>query len=204
MQGPYTIEALAGDALGLLDRLGLERVSVCGLSIGGAVATWIAANARDRVDRLVIASAGARFATPEMWVERAAAVRECGTEAVADAVLSRWFTPAFAAANPDVVAGLRATFCAVQREGYAGCCEALAEWDASPHLARIGAPTLVISGADDSVAPPDRGREIADGIAGSRFVVLDDCAHLSSVGQPEAFSAAVLEHLSARGSRTRA
>ncbi|MGH3141232.1 MAG: 3-oxoadipate enol-lactonase, partial [Gaiellales bacterium] len=90
------------------------------------------------------------------------------------------------------------------REGYAGCCEALAEWDASPHLDRIAAPTLVISGADDSVAPPDRGREIADGIAGSRFVILDDCAHLSSVGQPEAFSAAVLEHLSAPGSRTRA
>ena len=151
----------------------------------------------------MIASAGTRFATPEMWQERAAAVREGGTEAVADAVLSRWFTPAFAAARPDVVAGLRATFCAVQREGYAGCCEALAEWDASPHLDRIAAPTLVISGADDSVAPPDRGREIADGIAGSRFVVLDDCAHLSSVGQPEAFTAAVLEHLTAPGAQTR-
>ena len=202
-QGPYTIEELAGDALELLDGLGLERVSICGLSIGGAVATWIAANARERVDRLVIASAGTRFATPEMWQERAAAVREGGTEAVADAVLSRWFTPAFTAARPDVVAGLRATFCAVQREGYAGCCEALAEWDASPHLARIAAPTLVISGADDSVAPPDRGREIADGIAGSRFVALDDCAHLSSVGQPEAFTAAVLEHLTAPGAQTR-
>ena len=202
-QGPYTIEELAGDALELLDGLGLERVSICGLSIGGAVATWIAANARERVDRLVIASAGPRFATPEMWQERAAAVRDGGTEAVADAVLSRWFTPAFAAARPDVVTGLRATFCAVQREGYAGCCEALAEWDASPHLARIAAPTLVISGADDSVAPPDRGREIADGIAGSRFVVLDDCAHLSSVGQPEAFTAAVLEHLTAPGAQTR-
>ena len=53
--GPYTIEGSAGDALELLDRLGHERVSVCGLSIGGAVATWIAANAPDRVDRLVVA-----------------------------------------------------------------------------------------------------------------------------------------------------
>jgi 3-oxoadipate enol-lactonase len=194
-QGPYAIEELAGDALELLDRLGLERVSVCGLSIGGAVATWLAANARERVDRLVIAGAGTRFATPEMWRERAAAVRAGGTETVVDAVLGRWFTPAFAAARPEVVAGFRATFCAVQREGYAGCCEALAGWDASTHLARIAAPTLVISGSEDSVAPPEQGRAIAEGIAGARLVVLDDCAHLASAGQPQAFTAAVLEHL---------
>ena len=202
-EGPYTIESLAGDAVELLDRIGLERVSVCGLSMGGAVATWLAANAPDRVDRLVIASAGTRFATPEMWQERAAAVREGGTEAVVDAVLDRWFTPAFAQAHPDAVAGFRATFSAVQREGYAGCCEALAEWDASPYLAGIAAPTLVISGGDDSVAPPARGRAIADGIAGARFVVLDDCAHLSSAGQPEAFTAALVEHLTAPDARTR-
>ena len=193
--GPYTIEVLAGDAFELLDRLGLERVSVCGLSIGGAVATWIAANAGDRVDRLVIASAGARFATPETWVDRAATVRAEGTEAVVDGVLERWFTPAFAAAHPDVVARFRAAFCAVNREGYAGCCDALAEWDATPHLRRVFAPTLVISGADDTVAPPDRGQELADGIPNARLVVLEDCAHLASANQPNAFADAVLLHL---------
>jgi 3-oxoadipate enol-lactonase len=194
-QGPYTIAELAGDALELLDRLGLERVSVCGLSIGGAVATWIAANAPERVDRLVIASAGNRFATPEVWRERAAAVRAGGTEAVVDAVLGRWFTPAFAAAKPEVVAAFRAAFCAVHREGYAGCCEALEEWDASSHLGRIRAPALVLSGSEDSVAPPENGRAMADGIAGARFTVIEDAAHLASAGQPAAFTRAVLEHL---------
>ena len=194
-EGPYTIAELAGDALELLDRLGLERVSVCGLSIGGAVATWIAANAPERVDRLVIASAGNRFGTPEMWRERAAAVRAGGTEAVVDAVLDRWFTPAFAAARPDVVAAFRTAFRAVHREGYAGCCEALEEWDATAHLGRIRAPALVLSGSEDSVAPPENGRAMADGIAGARVVVLEDCAHLASAGQPAAFTRAVLEHL---------
>ena len=194
-QGPYTIAVLAGDAIELLDRLGLERVSVCGLSIGGAVATWIAANAPERVDRLVIASAGTRFGTPEMWRERAAAVRAGGTEVVVDAVVDRWFTPAFAAAKPDVVAGFRASFCAVHREGYAGCCEALEEWDASAHLGRIRAPTLVLSGSEDSVAPPENGRAMADAIAGARFTVIEDAAHLASAGQPAAFTRAVLDHL---------
>jgi len=183
------------EACDLNDRLGLERVSVCGLSIGGAVATWIAANAGDRVDRLVIGSAGPRFATPETWVDRAATVRAEGTEAVVDGVLERWFTPAFAAAHPDVVARFRAAFCAVNREGYAGCCDALAQWDATPHLRRVFAPTLVISGADDTVAPPDRGQELADGIPDARLVVLEDCAHLASANQPNAFADAVLLHL---------
>ena len=194
-QGPYTIEELACDALELLDRIGLERVSICGLSLGGAVATWLAANAPDRVDRLVIACAAARFGTPDGWHARAAAVRAGGTEAVVDGVLERWFTPAFAAANPGVVAGFRAAFCAVNREGYAGCCEALAAWDASAHLGRIRAPTLVLSGSEDSVAPPDRGRAVAEGIAGARFTLIEDAAHLASAGQPAAFTRAVLDHL---------
>ena len=194
-EGPYTIEELAGDALELVDGLGLERVSICGLSIGGAVATWIAANARERVDRLVIASAGTRFATPEMWQERAAAVREGGTEAVADAVLSRWFTPAFAAARPDVVAGLRATFCAVQREGYAGCCEALADLDLRDRLAAIGAPTLVVTGEGDPVAPPETGEQLAASISGARHVTVAGARHITNAEQPSTFSQHVLAHL---------
>lgn len=193
--GPYTIETLAEDAIELLDRLGLDRVSVCGLSIGGAVAMSLAADAPDRVDRLVVGSAGPRFATPDVWIDRAATVRARGTEAVVDGVLERWFTPGFAAAHPDVVARFRATFCAVSREGYAGCCDALAVWDATPQLGRILAPTLVIAASEDTVAPPERGREIAGGVADGRLVVLEDCAHLASANQPAAFADAVLAHL---------
>ena len=193
--GPYTIDDLASDAIELLDRVGLDRVGVCGLSIGGAVATWIAANAPERVERLVIASAGPRFATPETWVDRAVAVRARGTETVVDGVLERWFTPPFAAERPEVVAGFRSTFCQVNREGYAGCCDALAEWDATPHLGRIRARTLVVAGAEDTVAPPDRGRELADAVPDARLVVIDDCAYLASANRPAAFTDAVLAHL---------
>ena len=193
--GPYTIAELAGDALELLDRLGLERVSLCGLSIGGAVAMWIAANAPERVARLVVGSAGPRFATPDVWIQRAATVRAGGTEAVVDGVLAHWFTAAFAASHPEVVARFRETFCAVNREGYAGCCDALAVWDATPHLGRISAPTLVVSASEDTVAPPEHGRTIAESLADGRLVVLEDCAHLASANQPAAFADAVLAHL---------
>ena len=53
----------------------------------------------------------------------------------------------------------------------------------------------MLSGSEDTVAPPENGRAMADGIAGARVVVLEDCAHLASAGQPAAFTRAVLEHL---------
>ena len=162
-QGPYTIEELAGDALELLDRLGLERVSICGLSLGGAVATWLAANAADRVDRLVIACAAPRFAHAGRVASNGPRpFGPGGTEAVVDVVLGRWFTPGVrGGATPGSWPGFREAFCAVNREGYAGCCEALADWDATPHLRRILAPTLVLSavgGLGRSARPRPRDR----------------------------------------------
>ena len=193
--GPYTMADLAGDVIELADELGLERVSVCGLSIGGAVAMWLAANAPKRIDRLVLACTAPRFLTPEAWRERAALVREGGTEVVVDAVISRWFTPRLFDERPEVPAAFRATFCAVDREAYAGCCDALAQWDFSGELGRIAAPTLVVAAAGDTVAPPEQAEAIAAGIPDARLVVLDGAAHLAPAEQPEAFAAAVREHV---------
>jgi 3-oxoadipate enol-lactonase len=197
-RGPYTVAELGEDALELLDRLGLERVSVCGLSLGGAVAMWLGAHAPDRVDRLVVACAGTRFGTPDDWRDRAATVRAHGTEAVVDGVLGRWFTAGFAAKHPDVVARFREAFCAVNREGYAGCCDALAEWDFAGEVGRIRAATLVVSASEDVVAPPAQGQAVASAVPGARFVMLEGAAHLAAAEQPVQFAAAVAEHLDRR------
>ena len=91
--GPYSLELLGRDALGLLDELGIERASFCGVSLGGATGLWLAANAPERIDRLVVACSSARFGEPTGWHERAELARTEGMEAIADAVVSRWFTP---------------------------------------------------------------------------------------------------------------
>ena len=102
--GPYTIADLGLDVVALLDRLGLERVAYCGLSIGGMVGQWLAVNAPERIEALVLICTAARVPTPEGYLDRAAAVREAGTpEGVADAVIARWFTAPFAAAHPELV-----------------------------------------------------------------------------------------------------
>jgi 3-oxoadipate enol-lactonase len=193
--GPFSVEDLGRDFLQLVDELGIERVSFCGLSFGGATGMWLAAHAPERMERLVLACTSARFGEPEDWLERAARVREGGVEAVADSVLARWFTPRFAAEQLEVVARFRQLLLETPREGYAASCEAIAGWDFRDRLAAIRAPTLVVGAADDPATPPEHARLLADGIPGAKLVVLRDAAHLANVEQAEAFSALVTDHL---------
>ena len=194
--GPYSIDALGSDLLSLLDRLGIERASLCGLSIGGMISMWVAAHAPERVERLVLCCTSARLGPPSAWLERAAIVRADGVGAIADAVLGRWFTPAFAGAHPDVIERMRGILAATPREGYAGCCEAIAEMDLIPDLPSIAAPTLVIAGEQDPATPPEHGRRIADLIPGARFEVVSPAAHLATIERPDLTTAMILRFMS--------
>ncbi len=193
--GPYAIADLGSDLLGLLDRNGIERASLFGVSLGGMVSMWVAAHAPQRVDRLILCSTSALMGPPESWTERAALVRRDGTGAVADTVVARWFTRAFAAAEPDVAAAIRDQLAATPAEGYAGCCEAIREMDQRPDLPAISAPTLVIAAEGDPSTPPAHARTIAGLVPGARLELLDRGAHLVNVEAPDAVNPLVLAHL---------
>src|SRR5262249_19867649 len=114
-----SIAAFAASVAELLDGYGFERVSSVGLSLGGAVAMQPALDAPERIDRLVLCATAARLATAEVWEERAAVVRRDGVEAIADAVLGRWFTPAYRDAQR-----FRAVLVSAPSEGDRPRCEA--------------------------------------------------------------------------------
>jgi 3-oxoadipate enol-lactonase len=192
---PYTPDDFGGDVIELLDSLELERVSFCGLSMGGMVGMWIAANAPDRVDRLVLACTAAWFGPPETWTERAALVRSGGMESVVDSVLERWFSPGFRQERPAEVEEVRGFLLSTPPEGYAACCEAIGLWDFRPRLGEVRAPTLVLAGSADPATPPERAEEIAAGIPGARVRIFEGSAHLANIEQPEAFNDAILDHL---------
>ena len=75
--------------------------------------------------------------------------------------------------RPALVRAYREMMVSAAREGYAGCCEALADWDPGDELAAIRAPTLVLAGSEDPATPPAQGEAIARRIAGARLSVLD-------------------------------
>ena len=195
-EGPLAVGDIGASVLELLDDLAMPRVSFCGLSIGGMVGMWLAAEAPARIDRLVLACTVASFETPEVYAERAARVRAQGTHVTVDGARERWFTPAFrdTSAARAVLDQLRAT----SPVGYAACCEAAGAWDFRGRLPSITAPTLVLYGAEDPVTTPELLDVLVRGIPAAEAVSLPNAAHLANVEQPDAFSGAVLRHLEER------
>jgi 3-oxoadipate enol-lactonase len=195
--GPYTIAELGAGVLALLDSLGVERAGYCGISLGGMIGMWLAANAPGRITALGLVCTGAYLPPAGDWRQRAARVRAAGMASISAAVLSRWFTPAYAAAEPDVIAAFRAGLERTGPDGYAGCCEAIAAMDLRPDLAGITAPTLVIAGADDPATPPECGALIASRIDRARLEVIPGAAHLAAVSAADQVTAALANHLNA-------
>lgn len=205
--GPYRIEDLGSDLLGVLDAAGADRVHVVGLSLGGAVAMWLAATHPERVDRVVLAATKASWSPAGPWLERADLVRQEGTAVLVDALMQRWFTAPFVAGRPDLRVALSEMLASAQPEGYAACCEALAGTDLGSLLPSIQAPTLVLCGAEDPVVSLRDAVELCDAIPGSCMQALSPASHLLNIEQPDRFVGAVVDHLCAgaaeRGERTR-
>jgi 3-oxoadipate enol-lactonase len=194
--GPYAIADLGADVLALMDTLGLRRAAYCGLSIGGMVGQWLAINAPERITALIVLCTGAYLPPPDPGRQRAADVRAAGTpEVVADAVVGRWFTSAWAQAHPERVAAHRAMIAATDAEGYASCCEAIAAMDLRGGLGEITAPTLVIGGAQDPAIPVEHSRAIAQAVPGARLEVLDPGAHLASVERADIVTRLIADHI---------
>jgi 3-oxoadipate enol-lactonase len=111
--GPYTIAELGTDVLGMLSARGIVRAAFAGVSLGGMVGIWLAANAPERIASLtVVCSALVPLPSAQAWRDRVAIVRERGTGAIADMAVPRWFTPAFLSRAADEVADVTGMLCA--------------------------------------------------------------------------------------------
>lgn len=199
--GPYSIAQLGTDLVHLLDHLGIGRAHLCGLSMGGITAMWIALNHPGRVNRLVLSNTAAWIGPASNWTDRVQRVEREGMAAIAPAVVARWLTPPYAAAHPGQASALQQMLSATTAAGYIANCIAVRDSDLRGEVAAIKAPTLVIAGSGDLPTPPADGRFLAHAIAGSQYVELE-AAHLSNQEQPAAFNAAVLDFLAAPAGAT--
>jgi 3-oxoadipate enol-lactonase len=193
--GPYSTEELADDVVALADSLEIDRFAFVGLSFGGAIGQTLAVTHPDRLTALVLCCTGPVFGEPATWRERAAQVRAEGMGFLVEPTKGRWFTPGFLESHPKESGELLDMIATMNPVGYAACCDALAAYDITSRLGSITAPTRVIAGAQDPVSPPEVARTLVDGIPDADLVVLDDASHIANIAQPDAFDAAVLEHL---------
>ncbi len=188
--GPYTLAELASDLLALLDKLGVARVSLVGLSLGGMVGMWLAENAPSRLDRLVLCCTSASLGPAQMWQDRAHTARESGMDVLADAAVGRWVTPSYGD-----TAWLRNMVASQSPEGYASCCTAIETMSIADSLPTVTTPTLVIATEEDKATAPEHARRIAAAIPDARLAIVPGAAHLGNVERPAEFTALILSHL---------
>ena len=191
---PVTLDRLGRDVVGLLDALAIPRAHFCGISMGGMTGQWLGIHAPHRLDKLVLANTAARIGTSDGWNARAAQVRADGMGGVASGAAARWFTPAFIARAPHVAARMIARLREQDAEGYAACCDALADADLRAAARTIAVPTLVIAGAADPVTTVDDAEWLRDRIPGAKLVAIA-ASHLSSIEADTQFTHALAAFL---------
>ncbi|MHA6732091.1 3-oxoadipate enol-lactonase [Devosia sp. A369] len=190
--GDYALDDHVNDLAGLLDHLGLDRLALAGVSVGGLIAQGFALRHPERLSALVLCDTAPKVGDAAMWNARIAAVRAGGMAALVDAVMPRWFTDAYRQNRADDLAGWRNMFLRLPVDGYAGTCASLRDADLRDSIGAIATPTLVVVGDADLSTPPELVRDAAERIPGARFEIITGCGHLPSIEQPEILAASMM------------
>jgi len=201
--GSYTVADMADDVAGLMDGLGIERAHILGISMGGMIAQEFALRHPDRLDRLILTGTGAatgraRFDPIMAWdfVKQ----HDTGGQAFAAQQFIWLFSTDFLR-NHQVVDQTLALFAnnpnPFSLEAYARQAQAYLEHDSLDRLGDVKAPTLVISGEQDRLAPPWIGRELAEAIPGAKFHLVEGsgASHALILERPDDFNKIVMDFL---------
>jgi 3-oxoadipate enol-lactonase len=196
-----TMERIADDAVGVLDRLGVPSAVVAGLSMGGYAALSLARRHPDRIRALVLADTRSGADSPEAKAARATQaerVRREGARAIAEAVLPKLLGATSHRERPDLVARVRSLIEANPPRGIADALAGLAaRADSTPALREIRVPTLVVVGDEDAITPLAEAEALQRGIQGSRLAVVPRAGHLSNMENPAEFNRHVRSFLEA-------
>jgi pimeloyl-ACP methyl ester carboxylesterase len=176
------------------------RFALAGLSMGGYIAFAMMRLAPERIVKLALLDTSARADTPEQVPGRKTqiAMAQSGRYGeIPDLAIPRYLNEKHQrdARLTDIV---RQMIAATGPEAFARQLNAImSRPDSRPLLASIRCPTLVLVGDADVATPPELNKEIADGIPGAKFVIVPDSGHLTTLEQPEAVNAALIDWLSA-------
>lgn len=188
-----TIDGHAADVLALADHLGLERLAIVGLSMGGYVAMAIARLAPERLRALVLCDTRAEADTEEGRENRERmrqALRAAGAAVISEAMIPRLLGTTSQRERQELGPRVREW---IERQSPAGIEAALVALmtrsDASERLRRVTCPTLIVAGEEDALTPVETHERLHALIPGSRLEVIARAGHLSNLERPDAFNA---------------
>ena len=193
------MDLLADDVARLLDDRGLDRVVLGGLSLGGYVALAFMRRHADRVSGLVLCDTKATADGDQARDDRLKMVERVlgeGSGFVAEAMLPKLLGETTREHRPEVVDKVGSLIREQAPEAIAGAQRGMAaRSDTTDVLASIAVPTLVVTGEEDTLAGPEVGRDLAAGIPGARFLLVEEAGHLVNLEQPEIVNEALLDFL---------
>ncbi|HKU46007.1 MAG TPA: alpha/beta fold hydrolase [Burkholderiales bacterium] len=196
--GDYSIDTLVEDLRTLLESRGIEKTSLVGLGLGGAIAQAFAIQHPGRVERLMPCCCRARM-VPDfaaMWHKLRETVQKNGLETIVEPTVQRWFSEDFKLAHPEVLAKIRKMVRGVTQAGYLGVTAAFLRLDVEDRLGNITVPTLYVSGANDHLGgPPELMKGLAAKVSGARHVSVPGAAHIANIQNPEGFNQVLKEFL---------
>lgn len=184
LTGADSISSLASAAL---SQAPAERFALAGLSMGGYVALEIMRQVPERVLALALLDTSARPDTPQATENRWTLMQlaETNFQAVIDTLLPKLVHPS-RLNDAALVKVITAMAQSVGKEAFIRQQRAmLGRIDSRPFLPRIECPTLVLCGREDEITPVEVHEEMAAGIASSSLVIVEECGHLSTLGQPQ-------------------
>ena len=183
----YTVAQFADDLADLMTELRWEKALVAGASMGGCVALAFAERHPQRTAALALIDTTAWYGedAPAQWEERARKALEGGLAALVDFQVTRWFSDAFRAAQPQLVAAAVAVFLRNDPQSYAASCRMLGAADLRRALGAIRVPTAVLVGEEDYATPVAMAQALHDGIEGSTLAVLKNARHLTPLEKPD-------------------
>jgi 3-oxoadipate enol-lactonase len=188
---PSSVGRLAEDIVDVLDALGIERAAVIGLSMGGGVAQAVALARPDRVAALGLVSTSPTFpaSTRQRFLQRAEIAEREGIAGLVDAMVARWFTPAFAAEHPGIVEETRLTVAANDPLAFAAACRVNASRDWVGRLGEIEVPVLFVGGSDDPAEPGAAAGLYRRHLPDVRVELVDGASHLLPLERPDVLAA---------------
>lgn len=178
---------------------GSTDFALVGLSIGGLIAMNFALRAPQRLAALVLADTAPNIGTTDSWNARIEAIAQHGLPSIADALIGRWFAPAFRETEPADFAGWRNMLLRTSAEGYIASCAAVRDADLTTLIGAITTPTLAIAGDQDISTPPDLVRCMAERIPGAHFELIASAGHLPAIEQPAVMAGLIADHLAENG-----
>jgi len=197
--GPASMNRMAADVASLLDALGIERVVVGGLSMGGYVTLAFYRLFPQRVHSLILADTRAQADTEENKRIRAQQVETLlshGMKPIVEAMLPKLLHPETVSKRPDILKQLREMMLQTKPEGAAAALQAMAaREDQTELLPHILVPTLILVGKDDPITPLQDSETMHQLIEGSRLVVIENASHVSNLERPAEFNSAVMTFL---------